>query len=82
MLQAAVASRLALQGTALPSLPSLGPAPRRRGTQLTCRQLLLFSDLLQSPQESIDVGFDLRQLSFDCVQLAALHLEEGRKKGS
>lgn len=80
MLQAVVVSRPALQGAALLSLPGLGPAPRHWRTQLTCRQLLLFSDLLQSAQESIDVGLDLRQLSFDCLQLTALHLEEVRRK--
>lgn len=59
------------------SLPQASPqAPAR--TQLTCGQFLFLGNLLQPAQQSIDVGLDLRQLSFDRLQLAALHLE-GKK---
>lgn len=44
-------------------------------TKLTCGLFLFLSNLLQPAQQSIDVGFDLRQLSFDCLKLAALHFE-------
>jgi len=71
-----MASRPPLQGPSLRPLPIPEASAR---AQLTCGQLLFFSDLLQSAQESVDVGFDLCQLSFDCLQLAALHW--GGRKG-
>lgn len=59
------------------SLPQASPqAPAH--TQLTCGQFLFLGNLLQPAQQSIDVGLDLRQLGFDRLQLAALHLE-GKK---
>lgn len=60
----------------LTSFGTSGLQARAIHFQLTCRCFLLFSNLLQSSQESINVRFDLCQLCFDGLQLIAFHWEE------